>query len=474
MRAAATGRSGDRARPGRAPAPAAAVRRNAVVHLGERPSQVAEAEGATVESTAWVEAVGGAATLAGVVLPSRGSPAAGAAGRLRGTRRLDPFARPPAQPVPALLAGVAWLFTVTAERVLDQHERRRRDAELARASEARAQEAELRAVELAEELRSRPEPVIPRGADPLVACATRVLATKNLELKAPRRGLAGLEGTAAVRELAATSKVYARRVTLNGAWWKAADEAVAGLSSRRQPGRADPGVRRNAVRGGGRSPSSPRGTSAWPADCSTPASSSASRCSTPRWTGARRADGRRGPAAAIATYTGWATVLAISGLAVPFASGVVFKRDRPRGGPHPAVVSPDRSGAGRARDAAAPARADFLEDPLRDDRVAGRAARHLGTGARQPGHAGETDRSRGSRDAALGPRERPRRGRHDGPVGSARAPVGTAGGAGALRLRPCAGRPRAPRRPDHPGGRAAAGARDRASARSASTRPPAR
>ena len=130
--------------------------------------------------------------------------------------------------MPALLAGVAWLFTVTAERVLDQHaELGRRDAEIARASEARAQEAELRAVELlAEELRSRPEPVIPRGADPLVACATRVLATKNLELKAPRRGLTGLEGTAAVRELAATSKLYARRVTLNGAWWKAADEAV--------------------------------------------------------------------------------------------------------------------------------------------------------------------------------------------------------------------------------------------------------
>src|SRR4029079_8418681 len=54
--------------------PAAAVPPERVVHLGQRPSRVADGQGATVESTTWVEAVRRAATLAGVVVPSRGAP----------------------------------------------------------------------------------------------------------------------------------------------------------------------------------------------------------------------------------------------------------------------------------------------------------------------------------------------------------------------------------------------------------------
>jgi NHLM bacteriocin system ABC transporter ATP-binding protein len=305
---------------------AAAVPPERVVHLGEHPSQVADGQGATVETTAWVEAVRGAATLAEVFLPARGAPLSPRLAVL-GARGASIAARPLAQvPVSALLVGIAWLFTVSAQQVLGRHaELGRRDADLARASDERAQEAELSAVELlAQELRSRSEPVIPRGADPLVASATRVLATKNLELKAPRRGLNGLEGTAAVRELAATSKVYARRVILNGAWWKAADEAVVGFHPDGSPVALVPASDgMQCIQADGRREAVDERVASGLLDAGFVFSKPLLDAEVDERTVARTAvAGRRRP---IVSYVGWATMLAISGLAVPFASGVVFK-----------------------------------------------------------------------------------------------------------------------------------------------------
>ena len=305
----------------------AAVPPERVVHLGERPSHVADGQGATVETTSWVEPVRGAATLAGVFLPAWGAPLSPRVA-VFGARGASVAARPLAQvPVPALLVGIAWLFTVTAERVLGRHvQLGRREADIARASEERAQEAELRALQLlAEELRSRPEPVIPRGADPLIACATRVLATKNLELKAPRRGLAGLEGTAAVRELAATSKVFARRVTLHGDWWKAADEAVVGFRPDGSPVALVPAAGgMQCVEADGRREPVDERVAGGLLDAGFVFSKALLDAEVDERTVARKAvAGRRRP---IAAYVGWATLLAASGLAVPFASGVVFKQ----------------------------------------------------------------------------------------------------------------------------------------------------
>ena len=62
--------------------------------------------------------------------------------------------------------------------------------------------------------------VIPTSADPLVITCARVLAAGGIELRVPRGGLGGREGTAAVSALAASSGVYSRRVTLTGRWWR--------------------------------------------------------------------------------------------------------------------------------------------------------------------------------------------------------------------------------------------------------------
>lgn len=304
-----------------------AVPRERVVHLEARPSLVRDGEGATVDVTRWVEAITGEAALAGTVLPPGGAPVAA---------RLSIFSEGEAVvvarslsdvPVPALLDGIEWLFTVAGRQVLsDQGDRRRREADVARVSEERAQEAELRAVELlAEQLRPRPEPVIPDGADPLIACATRVLATKNLELTVPRLGLDGLEGTAAVRELAAISNLYARRVALDGPWWKVADEAVVGFHPDGAPVALLPtsdGM--ECVEADGRREAVDERVADGLLDAGFVFSQPVLDGEVNPGTVARIAvAGRRRP---IAAYVGWASVLAIAGLTVPFASGVVFEQ----------------------------------------------------------------------------------------------------------------------------------------------------
>src|SRR5262249_28566117 len=128
---------------------AAPVPPERVVHLGTQPADVADGQGATADTASWVEALKGGGALAGAALPPHGGPLPP---RLAVVGRGDAsmIARSLAEVrVPALLVGVAWLFTVAAEHLLsEQLELRRHDSEIARASEERAAQAEVRAVEL--------------------------------------------------------------------------------------------------------------------------------------------------------------------------------------------------------------------------------------------------------------------------------------------------------------------------------------
>jgi NHLM bacteriocin system ABC transporter ATP-binding protein len=296
-----------------------------VVRLGPRRSDVPAGGVAVVESVAWVEPSAGVAALAGAPLPAGGAPFAP---RLGAVAEIDSalVARPLAEvSVPALIDGVEWLFGIAADHTVGASARREAlEGDQARAADQRARQAESTAVRvLAEQLRSAPEAVIPAGTDPLVASATRVLAAKDLELRVPSGGLRGREGTAAVRTLAATSGLFARRVTLEGEWWESADEPVLGFRPDGTPvallpsgkgmelvtpddGRAE--VDREAALGlldVGFVFSQPLvGT---PVETRTLVRTAVSR--------RRRV---------IATYLVWAAVLAASTLAVPFASGVVF------------------------------------------------------------------------------------------------------------------------------------------------------
>jgi NHLM bacteriocin system ABC transporter ATP-binding protein len=307
--------------------PAAMLPAEQVVRVGTEPSWVPGGHGAMVDLTAWVRPIAGKTALAGVPLPAGGAPLAPRLA-LCGEGDATMVAQPLDEvSMPAVVAGLEWLFAVAAGYILTERaQRQRREAELAQTSEDQAQEAESRAVRLlAEELRAQPERVLPAGADPLVLSATRVLGEKDLELRVPRGGLHGREGTVAVRALAAASGVYARRVTLARNWWAAADEAVLGFHPDGTPVALLPS-------GDGMLCVEPDGSRA-PVDRTVAAglldvgfvfsqplvddhvdTGTLARVAT---TGRRRA---------ITGYLAWGAVLAVAGLAVPFASGVVFDR----------------------------------------------------------------------------------------------------------------------------------------------------
>jgi NHLM bacteriocin system ABC transporter ATP-binding protein len=305
--------------------PAATVPAERIVRLGTRPLSVAKGQGAVVDNASWVQALTGGASLAGIALPPGGAPLARRLA-LAAEGEASILARPLEEvPLPEVLAGIEWLFAVAARYVLGAElERRRREAELARTAEQHAREAETHAARLlAEELRAEPEPVIPEGTDPLVACATRVLAEKGLELRVPRGGLEGREGTAAVRELASASRVYARRVSLAGRWWEAAEEPVLGFRPDGAPVALLPtGDGMECVAADGGREALDERVAAELLDAGFVFSKPALEAEVDERALARIAVHRRGRA--IGTYVGWGVVLAVSGLAVPFASGVVF------------------------------------------------------------------------------------------------------------------------------------------------------
>jgi NHLM bacteriocin system ABC transporter ATP-binding protein len=296
-----------------------------VVRLGAQATRVPSGHGAVLDGTAWVQPLRGVIALAHVNLPAAGAPIAP-----RLTLRAEVDAVGVAGPIdqiaiPAVIAGVEWLFDVVAALVMATAAQRL-DAEVkqALAAEADASEAEAGAVQLlAEELRARPERVIPPGTDPLVACSIRVLAAKGLEPSVPRGRLEDLEGTAAVRFIAAASGVYVRRVTLAGPWWRAWHEPVLGFRPDGTPlallpsGDGVVAVAADGVRAR---------VDAAQADAILDAGFVFNRPilddRVDRATLGRMAIERRGRT--VAWYVGWAAVVAAAGLAVPFASGVVF------------------------------------------------------------------------------------------------------------------------------------------------------
>ena len=178
---------------------------------------------------------------------------------------------------------------------------------------------------LAEQLRTRPELLIPADAEPLVAAAMRVFAAGDIDLTVPRGGLDGLEGTVAVRALAAASKVYTRRVTLDGAWWAAADEPVLGFHPDGTPVALLPtGDGMACVEPDGRRSILNKRVAAELLDAGFVFAKPVIDAEVDERTLTRIAvTGRR---RAITSYIGWSIVLALSGLAVPFASGIVFKQ----------------------------------------------------------------------------------------------------------------------------------------------------
>jgi NHLM bacteriocin system ABC transporter ATP-binding protein len=297
-----------------------------VVRLGARPETVPNVHGAVVDATAWVRPVDGVLSLANVPVPRGGAPLAA---RLPVYGEGDAIAT--AEPIEGvapveLIAGLEWLCAVAAEHIFDAAEERDRlDSQAAQASTRDAYDAEVGAVRLlAEQLRAQPEPVIARGTDPLVAAMVRVLAPAGLEPTVPRAGLGNSEGTAAVNALAAASGLYVRRVTLDGTWWTGANEPVLGFREDGAPLALLPaagGV--TAVDAGG---------AAVPVDAVAAGSivDAGFVFSRPfvdehvdRSALGHVAVDRRG--GAVAGYVGWAALVAATGLAVPFASGVVFE-----------------------------------------------------------------------------------------------------------------------------------------------------
>jgi NHLM bacteriocin system ABC transporter ATP-binding protein len=295
-----------------------------VVRLERQPEAVPNGHVAVVETTAWVQPAAGVLVLGGAALPREGAPLPPRiplVGELDAVARAAPIDE---VPIPRLVGGIEWLFDVAADQVVSANARRQRlDAEQALVANERAHEAERRAVRLlAEELRARPEPVI-EAAHPLVASATRVLAAKNLALRLPSGGLDAREGTAAVRALAAASGVYARRVTLAGRWWNGAADAVLGFRPDGSPVALLPsGERMTAVEPDGRRTRVDATVAGGLIDVGFVFSKPIVDGNVDTRTLARIA--LRGRQRAFARYVGWAAILAASGLAVPFASGVVF------------------------------------------------------------------------------------------------------------------------------------------------------
>ena len=312
--------------------PAATPPADRIARLSDEPSLVPAGHGAIVEAAAWVQPITGAVALTDVPLPQGGAPLPprvavyGEGESMVVTRPLEDVE------IPELLEGIEWLFSVGAGLVLAAGvERQHHEAQVAQASERQAWEAQSRAVELlAEQLRPSPEPVIPVGGDPLTACVTRVLAAKHLELRVPRGGLNGTEGTDAVRALATASRVYTRRVTLVGDWWTGADEAVLGYHPDGVPVALLPaGGGMVCVEPDGRpSPVNER-LAGQLLDTGFVFNKPLLEAEVDEHVAVQTAvAGRR---RVLGTYVGWATLIALSGLAVPFAAGVVFDQIVPNG-----------------------------------------------------------------------------------------------------------------------------------------------
>ena len=192
-----------------------------VVVLGDRPTYLAEGRAAVVESTAWVRAVEGVASLADVELPDAGvmiTPHLA----LRSPGFSALVARPTADDA-SRWDGLRWWYSVTTSVALrTEAEVRRQESQWVGSQYAHSVEVEAAGVQaLALELEG--VPVVPsRDGDPLVVVATMVGEAAGISVEPPRAGLRGREGADAVRAIAGASNLFSRRVSLSGQWWKSA------------------------------------------------------------------------------------------------------------------------------------------------------------------------------------------------------------------------------------------------------------
>jgi ATP-binding cassette subfamily C protein len=308
--------------------------RERVAHLSTRTQQLEAGSRAVVEELAWVTATGGAATLGGHPLPAAGAPlgprlAVTVSDRQPAGVRAGAVAEPGTQ---ELLEGLTWLFSVTAEEVVRAGAARaEEEVALAATAAARSAAAEQRGVSLlARQLGTSQGRAPADHDDPLLAAAAEVLAVSGLTLVVPRGGFGEVEGTDAVRALALSSGCFARRVTLTGPWWLRPAEPALGFRPDGTPVALLPDG------SGGVLAADRAGEARIDEATAAGVLDTAFTFSRPLVDGtvdARRL-GRvatRGRGRDLATYAGWAALLSVAGLAVPFASGVVFDDIVPHG-----------------------------------------------------------------------------------------------------------------------------------------------
>jgi ATP-binding cassette subfamily C protein len=304
-----------------------------VAYLTGLPTTLTPGTGAVVEDVSWVSVSSGLVTVGGQRIPDSGTLVAPRITLQVGEEaalRSAPVSEPD---VHGLLDGLAWLTTTVAAAVAAAADRRLiGEAASAATATARAAAAERRGVELlARELRAEREPVLPQDAPEFVVAATRVLAASGMQAVVPRGGLGALEGIEAVRALATASGCFSRRISLRGDWWRRAVEPALGFLPDGTPVSL--------------LPDSSGGVLAYPggdapvlvtADVARGLLDTAFTFSRPLVDGEvdERSVGRsayQGARRELGAYLGWAAVLAAAGLAVPFASGVVFDEIVPQG-----------------------------------------------------------------------------------------------------------------------------------------------
>ena len=296
-----------------------------VVRLEPQPATVPNVHGAVVDATGWVKPVAGTISLAHVPIPPAGAPLAA---RLPVYGEGDAVAS--AQPfedvaVTTLIEGLEWLCAVAAEHVLDAAEDAPRRRGAARRAAREAHEAEQGAVDLlAQQLRAKPQPVVASGTDPLVASMVRVLAPIGVEPTAPASGAGRARGNGGGQRAGGGVGALRASRDARGPVVDHDGRARARFPRRRHAARAAARLRRDH---GGRADGTPVAVGGSTAEGILDAGFVFSRPlvddGVDRARVGRVAVARRG--SAIAAYLGWSALVAATGLAVPFASGVVFK-----------------------------------------------------------------------------------------------------------------------------------------------------
>lgn len=302
-----------------------------VIRVGTRPVFVAAHRSAVVDAWNWVRVVEGTTTLARTPLPEGGAPIgphlalAGDEFRALAATPLDHIA------LEDLLGGLTWLTGVAATGAA-QRAARRRERELlwVRSAPGAAAATETAGMRLlARELTGEGSAIIP-DSDPLLAIARAVASAGGFEVVAPRGGLRGREGTEAIRAIAVASRLFMRRVRLDGEWWNGLVDPMIAFTPEGTPVAILLRDERVVI-------VDPEGHHHRPGAVDAPPLLSSAFVLTTSpvedrvtgWSMVRQAlSGQRRP---FLSYLAWSLIIAVIGLTVPMASGVVFGEIVPEG-----------------------------------------------------------------------------------------------------------------------------------------------